>query len=1334
MKTRKIAAVLLSVAMLLSLLTQAVWATEAEPQMQTQEPQGASEPLQSVSEGNPDSGISPMSLLPLEYYSENVTIDRTEKMPYELASQPEGTVYVYEVLKDILVKNGLMAEEDEKYNGTIVYSLYDQADYAPIEWDGTISLGEYSYGNVYFIVGDGDQLNPGNTKIGVYVTVNQYITNHVIIDRTVDFPEELVDQPEGTVFISELLNGALLENGLITEENPKYSGKIRMREYKYDNATGMYSYVWEDVTQEDTITAYSYDYDTSAYFTIDDGLGTDTSFKRFRIGYRYIDTGRDLLSETDMDVYDQNDEEVVISQRALNTSYSYQDGKSVRIYAKTNIVSGTELEKDEAPKISLTLPEKYASNTAVYLGLFRDESGIDETKNITEKLTGDEPYELTDMSSTSNYSSVPGSVWYLNVTFTVKVDEKTVFVPATLQVNVSDNYVAVVSNNSFYGYSSPTYSAYSGSVPSQDNFIGACEVVSAPDFAHVRKSLSAIYYDYIDGYYGDSAGLKVTSAYLGDYETEEEAIAAGAENIKDKLFSGGNYFYFDFRQGEAKTAYAISNAYYAGTQPTIVEIQLKSFVFTVFDEYDLVHHPVYNIGIDGQEVDEPLSDDTYFRISGADIRTDPEDKGTSRSLSRHIMTRADDSYSINGYQTVFITDRNDKPIADGTTIYPTFGTQPAVKVFNGLDVSEETDTNRQQISGESPVVFKNAEPIHYSAASESGAHLKNYWVTYITPVQGCAKLYVNGTNNPDHYDKELNIPVREIFFNSTYGYSHDIMIANIGDQPLEDIKVTLEDANGIELDPYWTILEDGYKKLSPYTSTAPTYGAYDENENYIRCDGELFNMAKIRLVPTDENFGAISGTLKISAKDQKDVVIKLTGIAGAPVIITDNDDICDGVKYVPYSSVIMTNSMYEDDAMEFSIIGGKLPEGIKLLPNGELYGIPTETGDFTFTVQAKYTGTIAKNSGDDYTDSRTYSMTVKDNSDENVDGVNADDQGYELTDRVSKNVTVYYTGVDANNLPIVDRVVIDSDLFRSEGSYATEFKDFYIDGIKLTKDADYTAEEGSTKITVLAETFGHIGISDKTTPHTLAAEFRNDKSDLKRSAQNVYLEYIRQTTGETNPSSPSNPSIPSDPGLWWPGYLGTLYPNLLPSAPAVDSVNVVMSIVDQNGNSMPNLSLELHSAVQYVKSNADGIAAFSSVEFGRHTLYITDPKTNAKASKTFTVVSGFDTEITEDIIVAEVGKTIGLTVTFDGKNISLTSAATELDTPQQGNENEEETEVAEPEENTDKEVAETPEATVEEAPEQPADDVNTANPATGIALCFIPSALATAACLVFKKK
>ena len=1298
MKTKKILAIILTVAMVLSLLTQSVWAEELSTE--PEQAPAAETTFDWTGTGAGDAGIAPMSLLPLEYYDGSVTVDRTEKYPYELADKASGSVYVYEVLKDFLVEKGIMAAEDTEYKGTIVYSTNDN-DYVSVGWNDLINETEYSSGNsYYFILGDGDQLNPKNIKIHLWVYVTSYISAGVTIDRTENIPEEVINEPAGTVLISELIDDVLLEKGLITAESPKYNGTIKLHYKGYGFYQGEYGYYdyWQEVTQEDT-TVVTLSGTQSFEFTVDDGLKTDTSFKRIKVTANYTDIAADFLDGVEAEFFGKDN-------RPIDSKFDYYF--TVRGYnniyhrGKQYLTSSQNVDPDEEVKVSLKLPEGFTSDIRIYAGIFTSASEIDENADITDALTGGEPYRIRKTNSNYLYRND----WAETFTFVITQNGRTVVIPLYLQLTSYNNYVDISSGNNLN-----TVTVYESPDIYYDTAIGTATFIKNGSFDSLNVTVKGRYYDYIGDDYGFGNGYEydsVVSAYEGSFASEEEAAAAGAENIASMIFKDeAPYYKLDCTKGEAQTAYIL----YGGE---IVEVQLKTVEFTVIDKYGIVYHCSFRYCIG-----EVASDDTSFNVSGA--LTVKGSDSYSDQLKAYRIRSSDDSYYRNGYRTLFVLGNdNATPVADGTVIYPTFSTDDTTKIFNGLDATGETGTNRQQISGESPVTFTNGQAIQYSAASESGTHLKNYWVTFITPYQGGSKLFVNATNNPDHYDKELNIPVREVFLNSYYNNHHDILFANVGDEDMTGIKVTLSDAKGIELDPYWTVLEDGVKALAPFTST--TYKSYirDENKHYIYFDGELPNIAKIRLNPVDENFSEISGTLTISADGQEDVVIKLTGIAGTPRIVTDK--VYDGVKYVPYSSVIMTNSMYETDAMEFSVIKGKLPNGIKLLPNGELYGIPTEIGDFTFTVQAKYTGTIAKNSGDDYTDSREYVMHIADNTDENVDAVNTDDQGYELTDRVSKYVTIYYTSLDANGLPVIDRVEIDSDLFRSEGSYTGEFRAFYIDGIELAEGVDYTAEEGSTKITVLAETFSHIGISDKDIAHTLAAEFRNEESELKRSAQNVYLDYIEQNNQNPTPGTGG-----TTPGGTTPGWQNPSAGNTGSQLPSFEAVAVKVKVVDTNGDPVPGLNLELHSVVKYATTGADGTAVFDSVEFGRHILYVMNSALSFGPSKTFTIVSGFGTALDGNILTAEIGQTIELTVEYSGNSLTLLGAKSEVEIPQEGTVQDTDGESSEEKEEEASDSAEPKE-------EKPSETEPSDNPATGIAFGFAALVLAAVVAVAAKKK
>ena len=569
----------------------------------------------------------------------------------------------------------------------------------------------------------------------------------------------------------------------------------------------------------------------------------------------------------------------------------------------------------------------------------------------------------------------------------------------------------------------------------------------------------------------------VDKAVVGYYATAD-AIPEDAADIKAQLFS------------DAYTTGGYGADFSGGITFTIVDINGE----------------IYWVGlrtVENQGEEElppaptPDSADTYFRMETAES----SDEGTSTLA--YVMPYDADSYYYNGYQTVLLLNRNNESIdvyaVSSDTVTPVFYTGNQVEMFAGHNGSSGV----KQISGETPVDFISGEAIPYSAAAENGTDLKNYWVTFLTQQSG-PKLFVNATNDESRYvvvDGE-EIPQREVFLTDEYNNHHDVFFANIGDRDITGLYVRLENAQNVALDPYWTVGET--TTLSAFTTT-------EQKNSY----GELANVAKIRLVPaTDENgnvlAGTVSGTLVIGytgggTEPVEEVRISLTGVAGAPKITTET--VVDGVQYVPYSSLIQTNNMYESDAVTFELTGGELPEGVIVKPNGEVYGVPTEYGEFTFTVTAVYRG------DETLSDSKEFTLTILDNTNENVE--NATDTGYELLDRVPDTMDSY-----------TDQV------FRSNGEYG-QFVDFWLDGEKLVEGEDYISEEGSTKITIQAQTFRNAGRGT----HTLAAEFRtggseNLDSQLKRTAQN-YSSTVSSGSGSSgnNSSDTTYPVTVSQPNF-----------------------------------------------------------------------------------------------------------------------------------------------------------------------------------------------------------
>ena len=446
----------------------------------------------------------------------------------------------------------------------------------------------------------------------------------------------------------------------------------------------------------------------------------------------------------------------------------------------------------------------------------------------------------------------------------------------------------------------------------------------------------------------------------------------------------------------------------------------------------------------------PLSSDTYFRAVDAK-------KGTS-TIDTYVLPYQHDSYYSNGFQTLLTTETD---VSDVKLVFEqTYRDNDYNSLNARIFASSGESAAVPQTSGESVQDFSHG-PIQYSAAAEDGVTLKNYWVSVIGKHEGGAKLFVNGINGPDGKK-------RIVFLTDAYNNYHDVFIANVGDAPLTGLKAELIDPVGIKLDDYWTVGGENNSTLAAFTSTS---------------DDDMKNIAKIRLQPTTNQVSEISGTLKITADGQEPVEIALIGLTGTPKV--SNSRLDPAVKYVPYGRVIQTTNQFDWLTARFEITNDDLPQGMILKPNGEVYGVAKETGYFSFSFKVgfqvnndayrlNYTGDVVG-----YNSSQYASLQVKENTKDNVE--NETDMGYELKDRVQ------------------DMQDYREQVFRSNGKL-TEFQDFWLDGEKLVRDTDYTAENGSTKITISAQTFQNAGSGE----HTIAAEFRvggDTNNALKRTAQ-----------------------------------------------------------------------------------------------------------------------------------------------------------------------------------------------------------------------------------------
>ena len=526
-------------------------------------------------------------------------------------------------------------------------------------------------------------------------------------------------------------------------------------------------------------------------------------------------------------------------------------------------------------------------------------------------------------------------------------------------------------------------------------------------------------------YYQDGVqkNSMVTAVYVGQYASISEAKNAGAENIKDSLFgSSAKRYAADYSQGVYFSIFVGEDG----------ESSQEKYYYCVKVE-------------EGERSEYTLSSDTYVEFRGLK-------DANGHYIPSYITEYDEDSYGEYNYLTILV----DKD-TDISNVAPIFDTRNEIKLYAaGSSTPEE--------SGVSTHDFLNGA-VQYTASSENKIYQKNYWLQIVKADSGAGKLYINSLSDNDantEIKDNVIYSVREVMLDGYHHDKHDILLANMGTDSIPNLAVELN-SETVALDNYWTL--SGDNDLSGFQTTAVT-ASY----------GKLSNLAKIRLKAKVEQGAEATGTLTIKSEDTVLMVLELTGIVGDPCITTT--EIPAAVKYVPYGTMIQNNNKYSRNQVTYSLIRGTLPSGMEVKPNGELYGVPTEEGEFTFTVRMKNSY-----SSFSYSD-MTYTLSVLKNTYTNVDG--ATDPGYMLLQRVQD------TTMDTPP----DQTLV------SEGIYA-EFVDLYLDGVKLAEGVDYNSESGSTRITIRGQSLTSSGT---TGTHTLGIEFRTEDTDtLRRAAQNFEI-------------------------------------------------------------------------------------------------------------------------------------------------------------------------------------------------------------------------------------
>ncbi len=560
---------------------------------------------------------------------------------------------------------------------------------------------------------------------------------------------------------------------------------------------------------------------------------------------------------------------------------------------------------------------------------------------------------------------------------------------------------------------------------------------------------------------GTESNELVTAAYVGKYSSIKEAVGAGAEDKKDILLDPGDGYEADYSKG----------------------VYFTFFVGEDGAEEQEIYW--YSVKTEAEELTKPtepvLSDST-----GVNFYNLWDEEG--HSISCYPVSSTEDFYADYSYRTILVDSD-----VDLTCLAPEFSIN--TEGIN-LYASEGDSESVLQVSKKSLHDFSKG-PVHYTASSESKKTQRNYWLQVVKKTEGEGKLYINSLADPDAGtsagENGAVVSTREMVIDGRYDYYHDILLINQGTEALANLVAEI-DSEEVELDSYWTL--KGEYPLAGFDSLE----SQDSSGRWVSY-GELSNMAKLRVIPKENMSDGrdISGTLKIKSGDKVLAELTLTGTVGDPSITTA--EIPDGVKYVPYGTMIQNSNKYEWNEVSYTLTDGKLPEGMVIKPNGELYGVPTETGEFTFTVQME-------NSYEYFGDSvKTFTFNIAENTDSNVDG--ATDQGYELTSRV-QSITLNSSA---------DQTMV------SEGIY-DEFVDLYLDGEKLEEGVDYVSESGSTRITIKSQTLKR---SNTAGTHTLGIEFRTKDTDtLKRAAQNY--EIRRQSSGGGGSSSGGSSSGGSNSG------------------------------------------------------------------------------------------------------------------------------------------------------------------------------------------------------------
>ena len=1075
-KSKRWLASLLVAMMLLSVLPTAVWAEDEEEE----ETPTVTEEIPSTPRlGLPGTGLRLQSassagtgLIPVQTETE-ATADLSAYLVDELSAIKASDFLAATNVPS--TDTAITASSGDKVNWSFASDPYE---YESIDLDSTMDLSSVKGSAqtvIYLSLGDPDQLDPNATRYIITVTLPT-------VRATLSLDVVYAD---GT----QIIGGTSGRSASYNEKNSYTTGEDGERIY-YDSLSAYASMAsWKN---------------GAAYISLSSSAaqGSDLSLKIYE---GLIFTEEELSSATDISdkavdaalstspndgyeitlangsysnrmtaVWERNGE--VVAQRPffLYIGYSRISASSLKaqIYTsdRTAILSnsrlsgdnseanvGTQISDADYAKGHAFVGLDYYSNTTDYNGLtvkayeggFRSaaELAAASPAEITSQI-----WKVDDISSAGGYD-VTLSGTYTNKQVTLAWSNSTGDV---LQVMAISLYIGQYSDwvyisapldengRAVAGYASQaSYDATSGQTYDLWRMIEASDSADGKYYAKATAYHNNALQSASEA---EALGFKVVAG-AKSYTDYNEAIADGAKDVTSDIF-GDTGYQADFSGGVAFSYFGTGGSY---------------IYYDTFKTIEATGAVLY-------ENTPNLATDTYFYVTGANTADN-----AAPLANKYILKGNLDGYyygytdsGVNyGCQTIFILDSEGSSAYSGS-LYPTFWTGYGVTAYRPTSGFGTSGDPVKSGTGDK-ITFENGTALHYTASAENGARAKNYYVTFVTQQNG-ATLYVNGTNIGDT-NGSTGHPYRRVTLDAAHDYHHDVFFANIGNAQMTGITVTLdaEAQKTLKLDPIWDI------------GTTTTLAAFSTTVNNNQT-GELPNVARVRLLSKTNDDGSlvtgnIGGTLTISY-DGGSIVLDLTGKVAPPQIVTDT--LREGVKYVPYNSMIQTDLLGASDGFSFELTSGALPKGVELQSNGKLYGVPLEHGDFTFTVTAAFDETKTETT-------KEFTLTIENNEDQTV--LDYNDEGYQLMNAI-RNTR------DASDF--------QEETLRSEGSYGY-FYALYLDGEKLTSGKDYTTSNGSTRITVFEQTFASRDVNGR---HTLAAEFRTTPSDtntVKRTSQNYYV-------------------------------------------------------------------------------------------------------------------------------------------------------------------------------------------------------------------------------------